>query len=113
MGDNGYRLVPHGGHFAALEQPALLAEHLVSFLLDGPQSHDILLVVVDVPSMSKSHDDDHEHVVLDGVDDAVVTNSNTKPRSALKSLRSRWARILGEQGDGTLDATAALGIELA
>jgi pimeloyl-ACP methyl ester carboxylesterase len=27
-------VMPRGGHFAALEQPALLAEDLVAFLLD-------------------------------------------------------------------------------
>lgn len=71
------------------------------------------LSVVDVPSMRKSHHDHQEHIVLDPVDDAVVTNTNTKSRSTRQSPRTWRARILSEQGDGALDATAGSRIELA
>ncbi len=37
------------------------------------------LLLVDVASVSKTHDDDQEHVVLDGVDDSVITNPDTEP----------------------------------
>ena len=73
----------------------------------------LVLSVVDIPSMPQSHHDHQEHVVLDGVDDAVVTNTNTKPGSTLKSPRSRRARVLSEQRDGALDATAGLRVKLA
>ena len=68
--------------------------------------------VVDVTPMSQSHQDHQEHVVFDGVDDAVVADADAKPWSAPKGLCTRWARIGGEQGDGALDAAAGLRIEL-
>lgn len=63
--------------------------------------------------MSESHHDHHEYVVLDRVDDAVVTHANAKPRSTLKGPRSRRARIMSEQSDSALNATAGLRIQLA
>jgi hypothetical protein len=39
--------------------------------------------LVDVASMSDGHDNDEEHVVGHGVDDAVVTDADTQPGSSL------------------------------
>jgi hypothetical protein len=71
------------------------------------------LLVVDITSVSRSHDDHQEHVVLDGVDDAVVADPDSKAWPALKCTRTWWSRIVGEQGDGALDSTTVLRIELA
>ncbi len=71
------------------------------------------LLVVDITSVAKSHDDHQEHVVLDGVDDAVVADPDSKAWPALKCTRTWRSRIVGEQGDGALDSTTVLRIELA
>jgi len=63
--------------------------------------------------MSKSHDDHQQHVVLDGVDDAIVADSNSKTRPALEGTCPRRARILREQSDCALDPPANLRIEFA
>ena len=71
------------------------------------------LLVVDIPSMSKPHNDHQQHVVLDRVDDAVIADPDTKTRPTLKHTCTRRARMLGEQSDRTLDPTANLRVELA
>jgi hypothetical protein len=71
------------------------------------------LLVVDITSVTQSHDDHQEHVVLDGVDDAVVADPDSKAWPALKRMRTGRSRIVGEQGDGALDSTTVLRIELA
>jgi hypothetical protein len=72
-----------------------------------------LLLVIDVPSVSEPHDNHQEHVVLDRVDDAVVTDPNTKPEPTLQRSRTGWSRVLCEQGDRSLHATTDLRVELA
>lgn len=63
--------------------------------------------------MSKPHADPEEHVVFDRVDDAVITDTDTKTGPALQRPCTRRSRILGEQGDGALDAATSLRVELA
>ena len=60
------------------------------------------LLVVGTTSVSKSHDDHQEHVVLDGEDDAVVADPDSKARPTLKCTRTWRSRIVGEMGDGAL-----------
>ena len=72
-----------------------------------------LSTAVDVTSMSESHHNHQQHVVLDCVDDPVVADTDAKPRSAPNCACTRRARILSEEGDGTLNAAAGLRIELA
>ncbi len=71
------------------------------------------LLVVDVASVPKADDDDQQHVVLDGVDDAVIAHADPESGTALKCTCARRARVLGEQRDRTLNPTADLGVELA
>ncbi len=63
--------------------------------------------------MSEPHYDDQQHVVLDGVDDAVVPDPDTESRTPLQGSRARWPRILGQQCDGAVDSSPNVGIELA
>lgn len=72
-----------------------------------------VLPVVDVAPMSKPDHDHYQHIVIDGVEDAVITDSNTKARPTMKSSCARRSGILGEQADCALDATENLRIELA
>ena len=53
------------------------------------------LLVVDIASVSQSHDDHQEHVVLDGVDDAGVADPDSKAWPALKCTRTWRSRIVG------------------
>ncbi len=71
------------------------------------------LLVVDVPSVSKSHYDDQKHLVFDRVDDAVTADPDTKAWPPLESSRTGRSRVLGKQGDCALDATTNLRVELA
>lgn len=73
----------------------------------------MVLMVVDVASVSERDNDNQEDVVLHGVKDAVVADSNTKTRSALQCACTGRARIFGEQGDCALDASTDGGFELA
>jgi len=75
----------------------------------SPQRH---LPVIDIAPMPDSHDHDQEDIVGDGVDDAVITDADAKTGSPPKRARRRWARILSEERDGTLDAPANRRIEL-
>jgi hypothetical protein len=69
------------------------------------------LRVVDVSSMSQSHHDDHKHVVLDDVADAVVADPDAKAWPTPQISRTGRSWVLGEQGDCPLDATTNLRIE--
>lgn len=71
------------------------------------------LSVVDVASIPESYDHHQEHVVLDGVDEAIVADTDAKSRPALERPRARRPRIVGEQSNGALEASASLGVELA
>lgn len=48
----------------------------------------VALPPVDLAAMAQSHDDHKQHVILNRVNDAVVTNANSKARSALQGFRS-------------------------
>jgi hypothetical protein len=54
------------------------------------------LLVVDIASVSKSHDDHQENVVLDGVDEAEITDPDSKAGPALKRTSTWRSRIVGE-----------------
>ena len=69
-------------------------------------------MVVDVAPMPEPYHDDQQHVVLDGIDDAVIPDPNTEARTSLQGTCSRWARILREQCDGALDTSPNLRVEL-
>lgn len=71
-----------------------------------------LSTFVDLSSVPQSRDHNKEHVVLNGVDDAVVTDPDAPTRWALQRTGSRRSWILCEQRDRALDATADLGVEL-
>jgi hypothetical protein len=58
---------------------------------------------VDFSSVPKRHE---EYDVLDGVDDAVVTSANAKTLAVLQRPGCRWAWVLREQADHSLDATS-------
>ena len=58
------------------------------------------------------HDDDQQDVVLDCVDDAVVADAHAHAGSPAERPCRRWARILGEESDGALDATSDGRVEL-
>ena len=79
--------------------------------MTGQRDHSWLLVV-DVASMSKPHDDDQQHIVFHCVDDPVVADPDTKTRPTLEGTCTWRARILGEESDRTLDATANLRVKL-
>ena len=64
--------------------------------------------------MSDSYDKNHEHAIVDVVDDSIVTCSH--PPLAFASQESasgRWTWILREQGDDTLHAVTRARIEFA
>lgn len=58
-------------------------------------------------------DDNGEYPIVDGVDDAVVTDADAKAVSPLKPPGSWWTWVVCEQRDGALNAVADLGVELA
>lgn len=68
--------------------------------------------VVDVATVRERDDDDEEHVVLDGVDDAVVTDPNAESGSALQRASRRGTRVLRQEGDRPLDAATNRRVEV-
>lgn len=70
-------------------------------------------LAVDVATVAKRDDDNQEHVVGDGVDDAVVPDTDAKGGSSLQGAGARRTRVLCQQGDGASDARTNLWIELA
>lgn len=62
--------------------------------------------------MPDGHDDDQKDVVLNRVDDAVVTDANAEAGSSPERTCRRWTGILSEERDGTLDAPAYWWIKL-
>ena len=44
--------------------------------------------MVDVAAVSKPHNNYQQHILFDGVDNAVVTDSYAEARAALKSART-------------------------
>ena len=74
---------------------------------------DETLLLVHVAPMTQPHHDHHQYVVLDRVDDAVIADADTKARAAPEGPCTWRSRIVGEQGDRAVDATANLRVELA
>ena len=72
-----------------------------------------MLLVVNVASVSEPDDDDQQDVVLNGVEEAVVADSNSKTWSALYCARTGRARIFGKQSNRASDASTDRGVELA
>ena len=63
--------------------------------------------------MPHPHHDNCEHVILDGVDDPVISHPDPeKPGTILQSTRTRWARISGESEDRTTNACPDLRVNL-
>jgi ribosomal protein L14E/L6E/L27E len=51
---------------------------------------------VDVSPVAEGHDNDQEKVILDRVDDPVVTDADPVGRATGKRTGCRWARVLGK-----------------
>jgi hypothetical protein len=62
--------------------------------------------------MAEGDNDHQEDIVSDGVDDAVVTDPNSKPWPAAQPPRGRRSWILCQKRDGSLDARLNCWIEL-
>ncbi len=69
--------------------------------------------VVDVATVPKCDDDDQEHVVGHGVEDAVVPDTDSQAGPSLQGASPRWTRVVCQQGDGALHAVTNLRIKLA
>lgn len=63
--------------------------------------------------MPERHDDDEEHIDLDGVDDSVVTDSDAKSSSAPQGSRSWRSGVVRQQEDRALNTPAILRVEPA
>jgi hypothetical protein len=71
------------------------------------------LSVIDIASMAQGHDNDQQHVVGNRVDDAVVPHTNAIARPPPKGTRRRGPRVLGQEGDRSLNPRTNIGIQLA
>lgn len=69
--------------------------------------------VVDVAAVPERDDNDEEHVVLNGVDDAIVTDPNAESWSAFQGSGGRWTRVLRQKCDRALDPATDRRVELA
>jgi len=54
------------------------------------------LPVIDLAAMSKSHDHDQEHVIGNGVDDAVVANAHPIARTTSQRSGCWRPRVVGK-----------------
>lgn len=63
--------------------------------------------------MPEPYDDDQQDLVLDCVDDAVVTYPDTKAGPTLEGTCTRGSRIVRKQRNRALEATTNLRIKLA
>jgi hypothetical protein len=54
------------------------------------------LPVIHLATMSKSHNYDQEHVIGNGVDDAVVADAHSITRAAAQRSGCRWPRVVSE-----------------
>jgi len=69
--------------------------------------------VVDVTAVSNRDDHDEENIICNRVNDAVISDPNAKAWATLESARSRRARVLRQQGNGTLQAMPDQRVKLA
>jgi hypothetical protein len=58
----------------------------------------------DVESVTNGDNHDEKHSVVDGVDDAVVTDPEAKPGTIAEWARRRRSQILSARSDRALDA---------
>lgn len=63
--------------------------------------------------MSKRHDDKQQHIIGDGVNDAVVTDTHAQTGPSCKRPGTRRSRIAGQQCNRALHAAAILWFELS
>lgn len=63
--------------------------------------------------MPERDEDDEENVVLDGVDDAIVTDPHAESGSALQCPGGRGTRVLCQEGNRALDPATNRRVELA
>jgi hypothetical protein len=68
-------------------------------------------VFVDVATVPEGDDDNQQHVIVEGVDDAVVTYSYPPCGSTAEWPSGRWPRILRQQSDHTLNAAGDRRVE--
>ncbi len=68
--------------------------------------------LVDLAAVPERDNDHQEHVIGDGVDDAVVTDTYAEARSALQGAGGRGARVLRQESDHALHAVADRRVEV-
>ena len=66
---------------------------------------------VDIAAMAEGHDHNQQHIVCHGVDDSVVPNPDSIPRSTAQRPGRGWARILGEQRNRASNSRPSLRVE--
>lgn len=68
--------------------------------------------LVNLTTMSERHDDDKEHIIVDCVDDAVLTDTHAQTGPTRKRPGTGRSRIPGQQGNRALHARSSCGFEL-
>ena len=71
------------------------------------------LNAVDVAAMAERYDYNQEYALVDGVNDAVVADTNPEAGATLKGLCARRVRILTEEGNRPLNASLIRGVDAA
>ena len=66
----------------------------------------IALAPVNITSVAEGHDDNKQNIILNRIDDAVVSDTNPQAGPPLECLSSRRSWILTEQRDGTTNSVA-------
>ena len=51
-------------------------------------------LLIDGPPMAEHYDDDQKHIIGNGIDDAVVTDTDSETGSTLQCTSGRWARVV-------------------
>lgn len=70
------------------------------------------LLVVDVAAVPYGHNHNEQNVILDRIDDPVVTNTDPITRTAAQGNCFGRPRVLAEERDGTLNAFFVLGMNV-
>ena len=70
------------------------------------------LSVIDLTTMSESHNHDQEHVVSNRVDDAVATHPYPETRSTPQRPGSRRPWVVGKESNRSLNARTNVRVEL-
>jgi hypothetical protein len=71
------------------------------------------LSVIDIASMDQGHDNDQQYVVGNRVEDSIVAHTNAVARPPPKGTGRRGPRVLGKEGDRSLNPRTNVGIQLA